>query len=227
LKYDSSLVAYWDMESTTDNGKLRDLSMYWNHGVTIWTNTIGQINGKIWKASYFQGNNYITIPSSGNILDIDYPWNNITLQAIIKIKDTIDDPIWCNFKPNASPIVGNYRYNLLNHWGHFFTWYWYHEQTSPVAPWIWLDDEWRIVTFVKDNEKTFAYINWVLTNTRTRIDISESWWYPVTDMMIWATQHCADTWNKTYAVWIIDDIKIYNRALSQEEISQQSMIAGF
>jgi hypothetical protein len=28
-------------------------------------------------------------------------------------------------------------------------------------------------------------------------------------------------------VWVIDDIKIYNRALSDSEIAQQAKIAGF
>lgn len=74
------------------------------------------------------------------------------------------------------------------------------------------------VTSVFDWNKIKIFVNWILNN-EIQSDLSilsnsepiRIWW--------WVANR--------YTNWIIDDVKIYNRALSDSEILQQAKIAGF
>jgi hypothetical protein len=66
----------------------------------------------------------------------------------------------------------------------------------------------------------YNYINWIKVNNiyYKNKNIWNSNW----DLLLWSR-----SWTSNYFNWIIDDIKIYNRALSDSEIAQQSRIAWF
>ena len=142
---------------------------------------------------------------------------------------------------------------LLNKWwawNHNSIWYEiYFGVSSPQViwttnKWYWDNDSRRFtryinnnyfaeniyynITFVFDrNNKILLYINWMeITNSEIEftsfkdfkdIDITNS-----NNLVIWSR-----TWESKYFIWVIDDIKIYNRALTDQEIAQQAKMAWF
>jgi len=100
-------------------------------------------------------------------------------------------------------------------------------------PWEIKNWEWYIVTWIiyKDREKPKIYINWkeiqwswyikwignYAIETYPWINYNRNWFD------IWKVWHNnVQFWN-----WYLDDVKIYNRALSDQEILQQANIAWF
>ncbi len=132
--YDNALVWYWDMESITDDWKLKDLSGNFGNGnfialgmnsavVTkekeIYNSWILQnilpkepqkINGVVGWAFAFDGGWYFTINDNKEIFkNINY-WDSITITAIIKDTWVVDDTLWCE----QWPIYQTYAFQLID-----------------------------------------------------------------------------------------------------------------
>jgi len=129
--FDSALVWYWDMESSSWN-ILYDLS--WNNHhwyltwkilnwavVTTWTNLYNsgittnipvilpnKVNWYIWKAYNFSGW-YIQINPTQAFTWTDRPDSDITMMAVSKINWVIDDNIWCEF----AEWLWTFQYNWI------------------------------------------------------------------------------------------------------------------
>lgn len=66
--YDSSMVGYWDMETTTPDGKLADLSGNGNNGTVNGGAQVGGVAGIRGKGMYFDGvNDSVVVPNATNL----------------------------------------------------------------------------------------------------------------------------------------------------------------
>jgi hypothetical protein len=73
-----------------------------------------------------------------------------------------------------------------------------------------------IVLRFKDN-KYYGYYNW-----KNIWEEKLNWIWDTSILNIWTQYNSVTKFD-----WIVDDVKIYNRALSDDEILQQAKIAGF
>lgn len=207
-EYDNSLIGYWDMETLTWN-LLKDLSGNGNHWIFSWSMNY-ESSLKIWaigKSLYF----------SWNYIDI---WNNkslnpekITLNIFLNLEENNRFHFW-KWKGSTWTY---YIVNELNGTFRFFYDLWTWRNTLNSQSWIIHTGSFMNLTTSYDWKKAKIYINglkiwekeqvWILRqNDNNNFKIGH--WY-----------------NQYYTRGIIDDIKIYNRALTDEEIFQQSKIA--
>jgi len=223
LSFEPNLVAYWDMESVFSSwwtDYLKDLSWNWaywkfNGGVFINNNLTWGILGK--GISFNWVNNYITIPhySSFNFND------RTTISIIFKIKSLINNypklickwGVWwtydyClqfDFTQNPSSLMFMLQNTNTNIKGSSSTFIDY----SKYMIFVWKYDWNFLYTYINGTLTNKTSFSWTIDNT-------------ISDIWIWARP---GGWY--YFSWIIDDVKIYNRALSDSEIMQQSKILGF
>jgi hypothetical protein len=224
--YDSSLVGYWDMETSFSSWwvtYLKDLSGNGNYGVfsgavlptsTWWTN---------WKGLNFTWG-YI------------FMWDKLSLNWNISITSIIykrKQNIWSNtivWKTANNPWKHNYWLTILDQWTipwtprmvFYDSWSnsWPQSQTTTVLP----VSNWLALTWIYDsqNNQLRVYLNWKLIDTTIVLNKTPTI-SSASLLAIWAT----DAWTNWFYDWIIDDIKIYNRPLSDSEIYQQAKSAWF
>jgi hypothetical protein len=203
-----SLVWYWDME-TIMGWKLRDLSWNWSDWdmlswVIVW-------NGKIWNWWIFNALWYVEVP---NTQALNMTWN-LTLSAWIKTNSTKDYQQMINKESYVSSTDDAWYELLLHFWKPRFDLYnsnWtanfkYFTTTSTVN-----DGSWHLITATYDMSNLKIYID-------ARLDWQSAWSWSIRQGPI-----KLNIWRATNAVnqefqWSIDDIRVYNRTLSDSEIS--------
>ena len=223
--FDESLVGYWDMESTTDDGKLKDLSGNGNHGSFTWgmtyeTALTGWINGQWlnftgWFISYgdvLRLKDEITI--SVNIIPNydSIPLSATNLSILWKYGAHNPNDLWYNINLNRG-IDSSYRTLSA---GGLTGWWNAHTQTH-----INNKQEYNIVV-TSDGKIWKYYLNWVFIsswNNTDRYIVSDA---STTEFRIGSVVRWWTNFN-----WIIDDIKVYNRTLSDEEVLGQAKAAWF
>jgi prepilin-type N-terminal cleavage/methylation domain-containing protein len=233
---DDYLVWYWDMENITTSWSLtvlKDFSKYKNNWV-CYNTTSAQVNcgssnwpqfvdwnWNTWKAMNFDWiNDYVDLWNN-----LEWAWA-LTVVSLYKrnIKDTINaDWVFWNRKRNSSMVLQKWwvqRY-YINHDVFQFTivlenWLW-NVQNYSASYTDTSANEWRywIWTFNPSNRSVKLYMNWNLKGSTT----SASWYDKIkydspSTMKIWYN----DT-NTGYFSWIIDEVRIYNRALLDSEIA--------
>lgn len=208
-EFDNSLVGYWDME-TTSWALLKDLSGNGNYWTWSWLILPTGTWWHLWKWYYFSWW-YFTFNSDK--LDIE---NDITIWVITK--NYSYNILWASsflsrkWNYNLHILGGYYRFwdnnsnwlqsnILINTDFHYFSWKW--EKSSNKIS-LYLDGN-KITENTPDN-------SWSILKTSNSGSLT----------FIWNNPNAPQLFN-----WIIDDVKIYNRALSDEEIRQQAKIAGF
>lgn len=246
---DNSLVGYWDMESVCENwecwalndGKLKDFSKYKNHGTCYnWTSSwacwdiwpqIVDWNWKTWKAMSFDGvNDQVTI---------DY--NNIYITWSLSIFVKFKANTYWNCKKNYTTLA-NYSVNIISSmkWDNDYQWpFWiefrcnwfldfYITKTGLSLALFWRTTDYEVSNFwyyfSKYNKQTWKgglYLNGVFKNssdTTTWPNTSLFWW--INRFILWSgrTISGADYWG--YFDGLIDEVRIYNRALSDTEIKE-------
>lgn len=191
----------------------------------------------IGKSTFFDGiNDYIEIPHS-NSLDlwgrwtawtINYKFNVFSGSKVNIVIAKNDDPsenysfysyfhngilynsIAWSWWYNSNPVLNNSYYNLVN--------------------WLWVNIFYNITLIynrtVIDNT-TKLYIDWKFISEKIIKDANSKLWDEpknIKPIRIWINALWMPSW---YFNGLIDDIKIYNRALSDDEIKQHAKIAGF
>lgn len=211
LKYDPSLVWYWDMETTLSWWSLSDLSWNWNNWTASWWIAIWWVNWnwKTWKATYFNWTtNYIDLwtfdPSSSN-MTISFwlfkNWFTWITEGIIWKRDwwssDLSDHRWAFYIRNANKV--------LSYWRNWFE----VNTNTPTKLWSW-------------NNYTFSYTYWTWNIAKWYENwvLIWSWpWFPFWNKTnAWISIGRAWSQNWEYLSWILDEIRIYNRALSESEV---------
>ncbi|MDD2565909.1 MAG: prepilin-type N-terminal cleavage/methylation domain-containing protein [Candidatus Gracilibacteria bacterium] len=232
--YDNSLVGYWDMETTFNSGGidyLKDLSGNGKIGSGFFGIGIGDKEGLIGKSTGFNGTNqYFKIDnfySSGEIL------NEITISALVKVN---------TYNPSvATPFISNWHtWSIGNQKGYLlrgfspstsrfesdFCYYTnYYTMIGPNSAYNDFNNQysnkWLFLTSAYSQNGTIKiYLNgMIIGQSKNNLP------YKIfTDTYLFFGRSII---NSGYLNGIIDDVKIYNRALSDSEISQQAKIAGF
>ena len=212
-KFDNNLVWYWDMETKNNSSDLADLTLNWYHllnrgSVNIWNKVLTYWNATSfnWTSNYFNKNNlYSKIflndkftlsawvnPSSYHT--VSYYW----LKNIVFSKwagSTYNYAIQISNKNTVSFIKRNSDEHLR------------------FTDFTWIDDltnKWTNISMVIDNGYVSLFIDWKFYESKAILEIisSESdsfyiWWSSVDEMKF---------------IWDIDDIRIYNRVLSEKEL---------
>jgi hypothetical protein len=198
------LVAYYPFSGDAD-----DASGNGNHGTVSGASLTEDVDGESSSAYHFDGNDTITVPLSDSLSSIS-DTGQITVSAWINV-DSWDDGIWFpiveiedgwvfHVQSNASTSIGL----TMNNVG-IGTW----DETSEsisLSAWhhvaIAYDDAVDLASFYLDGE-------WIADQEFTRDIPSYS-----DDMIIGFSPYGSDD----YANGTIDELRIYSRALSEEEI---------
>lgn len=243
--YDNTLVWYWDMESLTWN-LLKDLSGNENHWTFSWwmNYTTALTEWTMWKWLYFSWN-IIEVTSTGTNLNINGTW----VTVMVTFKPDIE---LFSYRPRVIMNWELYNITICNDpinkdWGNCWI-------EKRYFIWQWKTDKWRIdvsahkknytpsfwemysqVAFLIDLEKKIKKIsvNWNIYMDdfwgRKWVNNWSEQFNTVSDLLyFWWDGEKLWTWTESRIFhWVIDDIKIYNRTLSDQEILQQSKIAWF
>ena len=210
-KLDDSLVAYWDMESMTWS-YLKDLSQYWNYWTLNGSLVVWWEDWKNWKATYFDWiDDFIQITNPNLIND---SMSYITISAWVRL----DAELWS--KSTNYPIVKSWVTNA--YWFEFRINDWI-EPSNYVWKYQFITDNWSYTSVWSDedtypNDHSWTYLTAVLNGTNWTIYMN---WNFVSDMNSilqtpWSV-FISNNWSQKFH-WIIDDIRIYNRALSENEV---------
>jgi len=224
---DDSLVGYWDMETllaywsvmTWTWYQLKDLSKYWNHGscfngsneVSCWWNVgwpqIVNENGKTGKAMSFDGVDDGSIPLNSSLKP-----SKITVIAISKSKTKLFNTrgsivSWRSGEYNGYIIHPNKDTKNL-------TYYIWNSWTRKIDKILDFDIEnLSFFWFTYDWNKLKWYLNWNI-NWENYWSWNITYSSDITNLWIWYDTCCSwRFWNV-----VIDEVRIYNRALSESEI---------
>ncbi len=218
--FDSSLVWYWDMESWTWN-ILYDLSGNENNGNKGGTVLPFSTWWIIWKWHYFALSGSVIIPTfnTGSYTNVLKNW--YTISAIVS-REVWNSIQWRIIGWFAAPLL-MWDNNTWTYWNIQITQYnsWWTYDKAAIT-WMNYTNKFSIIHWSYNGNKIILYVNWkMVREENTTLPI-----IPASSLSLVTIGNYNDS--KTYWFkWIIDDIKIYNRALSDEEIAQQARIAGF
>lgn len=214
--FDNSLVWYWDMETTTLSWSqvvLKDLSKYGNNWVLNWWITIWWVSWINWKGTYFDWiDDYVLINANNSI--------NFSTWFTILFFSNINSLTWSFLKFISKQQDGSGWYNY----------------------WIWLmnvnSKNYRTSTFLWNSTTTFwwtaywttidlnkYYMLWWSFSSRRISSILDSSVDQTTldnnfTTLITSSKPLIIWWDLWFQLinWTIDEIRIYNRALSEQEI---------
>ncbi len=244
-EYDHSLISYWDMETTFSSWEiqyLKDLSWNKNDGwIFTWVAweiakpIIGNWNmGLMWQSTKFYNSwtwGHIRLDPQA------YRFHNakwITIIWFVKENDFLHwhKCIWKFHKNTATYWWGSLCFNA---WSYGVNWWFntpWNVGITYSSTWALNMDfsKWNMVIWVIDytNKKLKYYQNWILISEKY-VDFPENFY----TYQEWDIENRFDNiWygtapNPGTLDWYLDEVKIYNRALSSEEIIEQAKIAGF
>jgi hypothetical protein len=222
-------VWYWDMETLTGT-LLKDLSGNGNDGFFTWG--LNYSNSLSWWLIW----KWLALnPWSFSWQAIEIPYNeilkprHITMSAVFRWDGRFQQYpyIITNWDPSTNWSWLNGIFMNMSNWE--FLWaYLFNSMTSGVVQiqnQKLIENQYYYGIVAYDWEYLKLYINWsIVAKIKSKWDIfwdSEYKW-----VLIWRARYDITQINWTFQ-WIIDEVKIYNRALSDEEILQQAKIAWF
>lgn len=234
--FDDSLVGYWDMESYFEESwkyYLKDISWnnnnwvfsWWLNPISPWTLTWSKISKWLffnWDLNHIQVSNSdslnpkkITISAIANFY---WTWTNtyyyprILWKGITWGTNSEQYALWQTINPELE-LNNKFQFRLSPD-----------SKTASQLNWVSEYDinKFVYITATYNWKETKIYVNWKLDSSSKEVfnwDIQNS----TKDLFIWHSSW--SSWFTRAFYWIIDDIKIYNRSLSDEEIAHQARIA--
>lgn len=206
--YHPNLIGYWDMQSTTSEGNLKDLSNSQNHATASGSALeYGQSEGVSGKSTYFDGQTCLVLD---NIIDFSTT-NQLTFSAFVKPEST--DISSSNFFNNNQFFIR--RRPIKEGEGRNYEAFLQDDGAEPrVTSDISSNDVgyWDHIAASRDGTRLYIYINWKLNNSIYRS-------IPLTNAInstLWCWEKVSD-----YSHWytgLMDEVKIYDTALSDVEI---------
>ncbi|EKE29468.1 MAG: hypothetical protein ACD_2C00170G0001 [uncultured bacterium (gcode 4)] len=231
---DESLIGYWDMGTMTASWSqivLKDLSWKWNNGICYnsWTPvncwTLGSwpqvINGKVMSFDWIDD----SILLNGFFNKINY--SNFSYFIKFKVNESTEKTniifnIRWRLATSSSDDRKNWVLQIRN------------KNLKMVIKWSWdsiqktlesgneiIQNNSEYMIFVKKGNNVFnAYLNWAILNELTGNVI---WDTTLSDDIIYIWKHVYwNVWAETHNSffwWTVDEIRIYNRTLSDVEIA--------
>lgn len=221
---DDNLVLYYDMWTMTW-GKLKDLSKNSNDWTFSWNITTTSWNNGKGLAQYFAWNWYIKVPWS-NSLQIT---KEITVCSLVKYDTWVPRNWWVGWQSNGWILAK--RNTWLTTW-HYWFWKFNENNSSWNANklsfcannWAWqctLSDfkltlgEYYNVCSTYDWNNVVLYLDWnkLYSYTKTWTIITDNW-----NLYIWWYEWNWTPWSEEYLHGTIDEVRLYNKALSESEI---------
>lgn len=229
---DNFLVWYWDMEScnpncTTSWAKLNDLSwnnnswtIFWNNIISTWsilwkwlsfswdTASYVEINKDTWS---ILNNEEITVVTNFNATNTAYRWWIIW------------DTYVCNWTNRCSNFQIGTTPNSFN--PSFFMVSAYNNDVVNLLKLNYVmdfDKKFTNLVFTRKSWKTTMYINWIKWIEQS---YDQNLFYPNNKPYRLGISMFSPANIRLF--WILDDLKIYKRVLSDQEIKQQAKIAWF
>lgn len=227
--YDGSLVWYWDME-TLSWSMLKDLSWNGNDWSASGGVVIGGSGWIIGKSTFLDGiNDYFEVTNNSS-LNLT---NTHTFEAIYTYSKAFTWAGWNPIfnKPFTSHIPPYYQYHFgitsplynstINQCGFGDTFL--SEYKFDCWNTLFNNQSFYFVSVYNWNTN-YLYVNGTKVN-ESKVDAN------FTDygrnLYIWSYGNLINFGSAYYLAWNIDELKIYNRALSDQEVAQQSKIAWF
>lgn len=213
---DTDLWVYYDME-TSINWQLKDFGKYWLHLTATWWIKIGWENGLSWGATYFDGKDdfFYTLDSSV------FEPQNFTINVLTKPKLSWEHDYlfqkWCpSSQCNYSWFAMTTRFT-----DKLRTFFMYKDSLNEtkmqhIISNFDINTNYQLFTSTYDWNNIKTYINWELKE-----QISASWttiYHEDNLMLIWKNYINTNISNSWNFHGIIDEVKIYEKALNWEEI---------
>jgi general secretion pathway protein G len=210
------MIWYWDMETLTSSGNLKDISGNGNDWTISWATSSWW---KLWNARLFNWtSDYIDLPES-SIYNFTAPFS---ISSWIKeTKASWYSMIIENY--HQSWIVSGYQLGIGVTWIIWLTvwrglWYgiWTDYQTV-----FWTtnlrDWQWHFITWEWDWNNLKVYVDWMLQNSISW-SYAPGWYNGNIRINMWKNEY--SPWvSVDYLKWYIDEVRIYNRAITDLEIS--------
>ena len=219
---EDGLVLYYDMESSTRNGYVRDRSWEWNHWLPQWGFEVGKYDGTVWKAVFFDGSNdYIALPISYGESEL----SEVSICVWLKSRSTNDQFIMSFDRSEV------FRFSLRSDGsgGEDLAWDTQASSLNDFRPqWSFTDWNWHYICAIFDNDVNPTkkiYVDGVLLASQQAHSWESLWEGQERSRSYWfiATWSEAGYMNGTnapeaYFHWFMDELRMYERALNEEEI---------
>lgn len=205
-----NLVGLWNFDETTGTSATDSSGQNNNGTLTNMTFSSNSVTGKLGRALTFDGNEYVTLGSGKpTILQFsDQPftlsvWVNIDFTGnfgrIIGADNGGGSSHGYTLRDNGNTTTGNFGFYFSEGAGNS-------ERTSTGLT------GWHLLTGIYDGSKNYLYVDGVLESSTTVGSITPTWG-SVSEISI------GRRGSTNYYKGIIDDVRIYNRALTATEIS--------
>ena len=210
--FDESLVWYWDMETLTSDGKLADLSGNNNHGTIHDENNSGLATPVNWEMVFDGVDDYVEIDDSDELDGFEeftfiFKINlvkNLREQFLINKMvhytwNTMDDSYWYRIRGDGTSFI---QLSNDSDWHVSSSFY------SQDPKWIYmLRYDQNKVELIVDNTLVQSANNILLSGNVNKVPENIFIWRPNPNP------------NISFIEWKLDEIMIFNRALSQWEIN--------
>ncbi|SLM28204.1 hypothetical protein MTBBW1_1280007 [Desulfamplus magnetovallimortis] len=202
------------------DGNANDISGNKHHGVVTGAATAEDRHGNVDSAYYFDGESYITVESDDSVVNVDS--DGWSLSLWVKPDE--------NQERSSVPLVSyGYGsaggYSLAYWWEYgmfrtdFYAYSW--DDISYVAQDELDDIIWYLHTITYDGKNLKQYVNGILVGE------TECEYHPTTPEGTYSLRFGADSKDVAYFFkGYMDDIRIYDRALTDVEIAQMSELEG-
>lgn len=195
----TGLIAYYPF-----NGNTNDESGNSNHGTAIKDDFANDKNGAANKAFNFDGNNYIKVPNSA---------------SLSSIKDAISITAWVyNIDQLVSIVCKAENENLAMHFRLFSDQQILFANSGHAADFPFTlnpINNWKHIAVVSDGQSAKYYLNGSIQSTLSTYN-DEYFTDTSTDMYIGSDTHGSIENHRG----VLDEIRIYNRLLSDEEVME-------
>lgn len=215
---ESGLVGHWDFDDGQGTVAQDKSGQNSNGSLTNFDGSGDWVNGKINTAVSFDGtNDHVQVDD-----DFGDP-NTLTMTAWFKTSASSDMGILgqSDQQPPTSP-TSNTPTVMIQQSGHMHVEFWTGSIVNMESTDTYNDGEWHHVAFVGDGTIQTLYMDGEYVTSRSGV-IDNSWWVYTQIGAGWCTgassnrcDSAVNTW--TYFNGDIDDVRIYNRALSAEEV---------
>ena len=201
------------------DGTANDASGNGHHGAVTGATLTADRHGSPNAAYYFNGASYITVEADDSVLNVNT--NGWTLSLWMKPDATQTETaaplISCGYGRN-----GGFNTAFWQAYGMFRTsFYDYSWSGIYVATDEWDDLIWHMYTVTYDGQVLKEYVNGILINQTTGA------YFPTVPTDTYALRIGADSSSASkFFIGTIDDVRMYNRALSELDVAQLSGLSG-